>query len=484
MTRVSEEVAALRNNIVTAGSIGNEGGLEDPLCANDDAPSECAPKSTLEIGVGKDKDTVHLPETIISSPARAVEYADKAVQVDLGDLNVQVEVVDEPPRGLSVNYTFGDTSRNGEGETFADGERSTVHVDVGCEAMQTASNSITDEGECQIEEERSSQKGGVEVEEDSDDEECQFKEEASSQNGGVEVDEESGDEDSGDEEMRDVWKNDVVDATVDSPDSLYDKRADGVSSANASSGYPEQQTPDCIENSKHDHESTLPTMQNEKLELVYEMLREMRGSYFGKLLTKPSVAPGAVICGASDMQPVYDKSSFVSHEGNVGDKRCSCPSPTASTVPISPKARELIFDESIARDMPSSIGLEQQAFVHSSKRISPPQLPAIGLHNSSIPSALRSSLRSTDGVNQFQVSAGIRRLSSSDIPESKARYSRQAVEKDGHSSVHSLFAHDSETERIARIMQGSMNYWMKDDSSSSCDDGEIDEEETDDDCYF
>ncbi|KAE9255006.1 hypothetical protein PF004_g795 [Phytophthora fragariae] len=335
-----------------------------------------------------------------------------------------------------------------------------------------------------IEEERSSQKGGVEVEEDSDDEECQFKEEASSQNGGVEVDEESGDEDSGDEEMRDVWKNDVVDATVDSPDSLYDKRADGVSSANASSGYPEQQTPDCIENSKNDHESTLPTMQNEKLELVYEMLREMRDSYFGKLLTKPSVAPGAVICGASDMQPVYDKSSFVSHEGNVGDKRCSCPSPTASTVPISPKARELIFDESIARDMPSSIGLEQQAFVHSSKRISPPQLPAVGLHNSSIPSALRSSLRSTDGVNQFQVSAGIRRLSSSDIPESKARYSRQAVEKDGHSSVHSLFAHDSETERIARIMQGSMNYWMKDDSSSSCDDGEIDEEETDDDCYF
>ncbi|KAE9330065.1 hypothetical protein PF001_g582 [Phytophthora fragariae] len=335
-----------------------------------------------------------------------------------------------------------------------------------------------------IEEERSSQKGGVEVEEDSDDEECQFKEEASSQNGGVEVDEESGDEDSGDEELRDVWKNDVVDATVDSPDSLYDKRADGVSSANASSGYPEQQTPDCIENSKNDHESTLPTMQNEKLELVYEMLREMRDSYFGKLLTKPSVAPGAVICGASDMQPVYDKSSFVSHEGNVGDKRCSCPCPTASTVPISPKARELIFDESIARDMPSSIGLEQQAFVHSSKRISPPQLPAVGLHNSSIPSALRSSLRSTDGVNQFQVSAGIRRLSSSDIPESKARYSRQAVEKDGHSSVHSLFAHDSETERIARIMQGSMNYWMKDDSSSSCDDGEIDEEETDDDCYF
>ncbi|KAE9361671.1 hypothetical protein PF008_g827 [Phytophthora fragariae] len=169
-----------------------------------------------------------------------------------------------------------------------------------------------------IEEERSSQKGGVEVEEDSDDEECQFKEEASSQNGGVEVDEESGDEDSGDEEMRDVWKNDVVDATVDSPDSLYDKRADGVSSANASSGYPEQQTPDCIENSKNDHESTLPTMQNEKLELVYEMLHEMRDSYFGKLLTKPSVAPGAVICGASDMQPVYDKSSFVSHEGNVG----------------------------------------------------------------------------------------------------------------------------------------------------------------------
>ncbi|KAF4316367.1 hypothetical protein G195_010208, partial [Phytophthora kernoviae 00238/432] len=47
-----------------------------------------------------------------------------------------------------------------------------------------------------------------------------------------------------------------------------------------------------------------------------------------------------------------------------------------------------------------------------------------------------------------------------------------------HLPVYSLFSHDSETERIARIMQGSMQYWFNEETFSSGDD------DSDEDGYF
>lgn len=88
---------------------------------------------------------------------------------------------------------------------------------------------------------------------------------------------------------------------------------------------PEQLTVDC----ENAYEATpLPALQNEKLELMYEMLREMRDLYVAKSLEKPPASTEDVRCHEDlegDIGTLSPKASFASSEiKDTGDKTCTC----------------------------------------------------------------------------------------------------------------------------------------------------------------
>ncbi|ETP05580.1 hypothetical protein F441_17863 [Phytophthora nicotianae CJ01A1] len=263
-------------------------------------------------------------------------------------------------------------------------------------------------------------------------------------------------------------------------------------------------TPLIIEQPSMTH-TTLP---NEKLDLMYEMLREMRESY----LRQPAAKSASV---GSVKDEVY-------HARGISDKHSSCPSSPVSRPPSAHRARKTSLDKSsvsVSEVLPTKsmvdIGLEVKAkrcSCPSSLVTQEPQslrsrgsiLVESSRHTSGLKPATvlncnptkTSSQRQLSGKSVANKTPGLysyreqrtdtsgknHRLSSSDMCVFQKRYNSQSENTSNPSSVRSLFAHDSETERIARIMQGSMNYWMKDDSSSSG--GDELEEETDDDCYF
>ncbi|KAG7387074.1 Lysophospholipid acyltransferase 1 [Phytophthora pseudosyringae] len=282
----------------------------------------------------------------------------------------------------------------------------------------------------------------------------------------------------------------------------------------------------CLQEETHRRVSSLnnseahTTLQNEKIELVYEMLREMRDTYLAKpdmksasggandceyseegpkRVTVPnnplvhefrdtsdsrSSCPGSPISRPLILHRVARKlsldGSFASASGlatsnimvndkkGVSDKRCSCSSSPLAREPRSLRSRGVSLHENVSMTM----GKPACAFESSSKKTSF-QVQSIGrraesmspdfdYHSPASGRMVRTSLRDTEGRRGPRENIGsISRLSSSDV---------RAVQR--RSSLHNS------------QVEGTMNYWMKEDSSSSCDDEVDGEEDTDDNCYF
>lgn len=240
---VSEEATPV-SDIVAADSTGDMG---SGLSADDAASNDCAESSSLEDNVGNFMDTERLPECIDSIPAQPVGHADTSALVGISELNIWAPAVNESPQSVSGDDVCENTPRSDEAQISAGGEGLTV--DVACDEMQMASVSIADESKTQYEVEVSSQSSCAEVGED-------------------------------DMDLHDDSKSDFADDDADSSDSVYDR---SVPSTTSSVGHPELLIPRVVEN-----ESVHESPQKEKLELVYEMLREMRDSQFAKSLEKPA----------------------------------------------------------------------------------------------------------------------------------------------------------------------------------------------------
>ncbi|RLN95046.1 hypothetical protein BBJ28_00022318 [Nothophytophthora sp. Chile5] len=243
--------------------------------------------------------------------------------------------------------------------------------------------------------------------------------------------------------------------------------------------------------------SGVSSLQSEKLELVIELLREICTSVADAVtsrssLEKPTATSDSVL--VPEEKPSCDevKMSASEHLKTV-EERCSCPSPqvalpspAASVIALSAskdKAPEVQLTAD-ARGQASRLQLEveQRTVVRSAAHTPAQSLPASsfgGLADTSTATlvATRKANRVRALPNDFSPSGVSLRTTKSDW-----QHSRQEMERKPHPPLRSLFASDSETERIARIMQGSMDYWLND--SSGCEDEASDEEENSDDCYF
>ncbi|GMF65143.1 unnamed protein product [Phytophthora lilii] len=221
-----------------------------------------------------------------------------------------------------------------------------------------------------------------------------------------------------------------------------------------------------------DSNSVHPGCQNEKLEVVYEMLREMRDSFFAMPPTKADIAGHNNAVKNVDNENMLETKQvlLLSHDVQLStDKQTH----TSSRLKDPPEA------------LVSDVTHEESTSITPQNSMAKPdvmsRLQLEGHYLDPVPA--RTASRSQSDKLGASFRAGIGSTLSSDSNVTKAHFG-DIVENDEHSSVHSLFVNDSETERIARIMQGSMTYWMKDDSSSSCEDAFQDEEDSDDDCYF
>ncbi|KAG1696180.1 hypothetical protein DVH05_018713 [Phytophthora capsici] len=261
-------------------------------------------------------------------------------------------------------------------------------------------------------------------------------------------------------------------------------------------------------------------LQNEMLELVYEMLREMRDAFFERKIEKPA-SPRE----PEDLESLKEKLMVEtvpqSHSMIVGNEarqeRCSCPSSpmsharsarkgsldnTAASVSFFSQDPVKLTESSSKNGNRLAVSIGHDLAAPTSRKVenatnrtlseSGHILERTSLH----PSFSRRLIEHrTDG--QSLVAASHRNtasyrdtidsFASSQTHAVKSGYSSsktQLYESGYHSSAHSLFARDSETERIARIMQGSMKYWMKDDSSSNDEKDDSEDDDTSDNCYF
>ncbi|KAL3667216.1 hypothetical protein V7S43_007451 [Phytophthora oleae] len=267
--------------------------------------------------------------------------------------------------------------------------------------------------------------------------------------------------------------------------------------------------------------STDIKLQNEMLELVYEMLREMRDAYFERVIEKPASSGTESLKEELKLETI-PRTHSINTRSEASQKQCSCPSSPISHV-LSAQKRSLdntaasvsylsrgTVKSSDNREISSKNGNRLYASMgrdraspmspkfenvanrtwfgtdHNRERTSPQLSLSRRTENKPCSFDGRSSvaLPRTSRRDTGRYRNTIDRLSSSHTPAVNSLQKNQLDENDCHSPVHSLFAHDSETERIARIMQGSMKYWMKDDSSSSGWEDDSDEEETSDNCYF
>ncbi|KAG2761285.1 hypothetical protein PC129_g19569 [Phytophthora cactorum] len=451
-------------------------------------PSETSNTGMTDSDTG---DVELLPDAI--SPDHSlvsdIRYVDEAVQADPFELGLQVEMVDcsvqtSPTADSKEEYDEIVSETSDDGANLGNrAEEQKTTVDVGCDAIE-----FTDENHVQAEEE---------------DPQSLLTSSSKQEQGGTTV---------------------KVKIEVPSPQSIVDlvSNLHSVEQPGGSSESSLQKEADGIMSILNRPGMVHNTLQNEKLDLVYEMLREMRESCLHQPAAKPVSVGGAKRGEGSAGHDLFtvQSNAVVYHNREASDKHYSCPSSPMSRPPSIHHARKISLDGSTTSASglaPSKIMVNQV----KEKRCSCPSSPM-----TQDPNSLRSrgasqvySFGSTSGlkpatafacnpkktsseaqlsdrrmankrpgfdaqkVQRTDTSGSIRRLSSSDMYVFQRRYNSQSEETSDHSSVRSLFAHDSETERIARIMQGSMNYWMKDDSSSSGGD-ELEEEETDDDCYF
>ncbi|KAL4138499.1 hypothetical protein PRIC2_002005 [Phytophthora ramorum] len=396
---------------------------------------------------------------------QTVQYADKAVQVDLLELEIP-DVIPSPTQiGRSIDSKLDGDSDIGhsdaEGIDLSCEKNSTA--DVGCDAMESADMFCSSEDNCESESEASEVSSTVDLE---------MKREA-------------------DHEVLEAITTGSKVGILGSPNEQTAAHSPFSSAAHTNSEQGCGQG--IIQRQKH-ADAAPSDLKSEKLELVYEMLREMRDSYFAKPLSDPVRDAGYREVSTNESKEVATK--------EVNDVRCRCPSPdrskelTPSSLkdllsvakgPISPQARNLACDDSVTR---VPLGDEiHKGYVDNTKKVLPKlhlverqmQGKRTRLDDTKSATILRGSLYNAGERKQFHDTQA-----TSDMWITKQRKClHSVVKKEEHPSARSLFAHDSETERIARIMQGSMNYWMKEDSSSSCDDEvSANEDTSDDDCYF
>ncbi|KAL4110497.1 hypothetical protein PRIC1_002188 [Phytophthora ramorum] len=444
--------------------------LKEALRTNDAALGSRVSKLKPEVVVDKDANGGQ-PESDTSnySGKQTVQYADKAVQVDLLELEIPDMIPSPTQIGRSIDSKLDGDSDIGhsdaEGIDLSCEKNSTA--DVGCDAMESADMFCSSENNCESESEASEVSSPIDLE---------MKREA-------------------DHEVLEAITTGSKVGILGSPNEQTAAHSPFSSAAHTNSEQGCGQG--IIQRQKH-ADAAPSDLKSEKLELVYEMLREMRDSYFAKPLSDPVRDAGYREVSTNESKEVATK--------EVNDVRCRCPSPdrskelTPSSLkdllsvakgPISPQARNLACDDSVTR---VPLGDEiHKGYVDNTKKVLPKlhlverqmQGKRTRLDDTKSATILRGSLYNAGERKQFHDTQATL-VSSSDMWITKQRKClHSVVKKEEHSSARSLFAHDSETERIARIMQGSMNYWMKEDSSSSCDDEvSANEDTSDDDCYF
>ncbi|KAG6947909.1 hypothetical protein JG687_00015796 [Phytophthora cactorum] len=434
-------------------------------------PSETSNTGMTDSDTG---DVELLPDAI--SPDHSlvsdIRYVDEAVQADPFELGLQVEMVDcsvqtSPTADSKEEYDEIVSETSDDGANLGNrAEEQKTTVDVGCDAIE-----FTDENHVQAEEE---------------DPQSLLTSSSKQEQGGTTV---------------------KVKIEVPSPQSIVDlvSNLHSVEQPGGSSESSLQKEADGIMSILNRPGMVHNTLQNEKLDLVYEMLREMRESCLHQPAAKPVSVGGAKRGEGSAGHDLFtvQSNAVVYHNREASDKHYSCPSSpiTTSASGLAPskimvnqvKEKRCSCPSSPMTQDPNSLrsrGASQVYSFGSTSGLKPATAFACNPKKTSSEAQLsdRRMANKRPGfdaqkVQRTDTSGSIRRLSSSDMYVFQRRYNSQSEETSNHSSVRSLFAHDSETERIARIMQGSMNYWMKDDSSSSGGD-ELEEEETDDDCYF
>ncbi|KAL4161554.1 hypothetical protein PRNP1_002108 [Phytophthora ramorum] len=442
--------------------------LKEASRTNDAALGSRVSNLKPEVVVDKDANGGQ-PESDTSnySGKQTVQYADKAVQVDLLELEIP-DVIPSPTQiGRSIDSKLDGDSDIGhsdaEGIDLSCEKNSTA--DVGCDAMESADMFCSSEDNCESESEASEVSTTIDLE---------MKREA-------------------DHEVLEAITTGSKVGILGAPNEQTAAHSPFSSAecTNSEQGCGQG----IIQRQKH-ADAAPSDLKSEKLELVYEMLREMRDSYFAKPLSDPVRDAGYREVSTNESKEVATK--------EVNDVRCRCPSPdrskefTPSSLkdllsvgPISPQARNLACDDSVTR---VPLGDEiHKGYVDNTKKVLPKlhlverqmQGKRTRLDDTKSATILRGSLYNAGERKQFHDTQATL-VSPSDMWITKQRKClHSVVKKEEHSSARSLFAHDSETERIARIMQGSMNYWMKEDSSSSCDDEvSANEDTSDDDCYF
>ncbi|KAL4177143.1 hypothetical protein KRP22_002079 [Phytophthora ramorum] len=444
--------------------------LKEGSRTNDAALGSRVSKLKPEVVVDKDANGGQ-PESDTSnySGKQTVQYADKAVQVDLLELEIP-DVIPSPTQiGRSIDSKLDGDSDIGhsdaEGIDLSCEKNSTA--DVGCDAMESADMFCSSEDNCESESEASEVSTTIDLE---------MKREA-------------------DHEVLEAITTGSKVGILGAPNEQTAAHSPFSSAEHTNS---EQECGQGIIQRQKHADAAPSDLKSEKLELVYEMLREMRDSYFAKPLSDPVRDAGYREVSTNESKEVATK--------EVSDVRCRCPSPdrskefTPSSLkdllsvakgPISPQARNLPCDDGVTR---VPLGDEiHKGYVDNTKKVLPKlhlverqmQGKRTRLDDTKSATILRGSLYNAGERKQFHDTQATL-VSSSDMWIAKQRKClHSVVKKEEHSSARSLFAHDSETERIARIMQGSMNYWMKEDSSSSCDDEvSANEDTSDDDCYF
>ncbi|CEG38142.1 C2 domain [Plasmopara halstedii] len=254
-------------------------------------------------------------------------------------------------------------------------------------------------------------------------------------------------------------------------------------------------------------------LQNEKLELMYEMLRDVREFFlvaktasvviqdrenqqyrtslagFGKSSSRNDDAerlecPGSPILddssrnsfGPNDIEPYHAHEHNTEVCGGCPDtpnvqvvNHCQLPDDNFSEM-TDMEAIETIPHTCEKVSLKKQVEIQGEEIIKAT--VSDPRNLQT-LHN-----------RTVEDRSQWSTIVSPQRgLKPCDLPTRYSEHKSRQKDDRYQSSMHSLlFKHDSETERIARIMQGSMKYWMKDDESSSSDDQT--EEFDGQDCFF
>ncbi|RLN59775.1 hypothetical protein BBJ28_00003688 [Nothophytophthora sp. Chile5] len=415
--------------------------------------------------------------------SEAAAYVDKAVQVNLVDLGFRDELeAFRSVEGLEATSALEFVRSNCSDEVEDDGEEAGDFVrstaDVACDAMRQEDLQSPTEGTDQL------------VPQSIDDE-------AVEQLNSAQKETASGSHTNA--KLPTPLSNAAAEATMSKRDrgaSQPVRSTTAATNTDHDSAIDKAQRPLRLEPTNAFGSSGVSSLQSEKLELVIGLLREICTSCIADATTsrssreKPTATSDSVL-GPEEKPACDEVNMFASEQLKTVEERCNCPSPQvalppppASTIALSASNDKAPEVQLTAWGQASRLRLEVEqrmlnTVVRSVAHTSTQSLPASsfgGLADTSAATlvAARNANRVRVLPNDFSPSGMSLRTTKSDW-----QHSRQEMERKLHPPLRSLFASDSETERIARIMQGSMDYWLND-STGGCED----EEEDIDDCYF